>query len=59
MPDLINTVIFIYSDVHYIYMLRKTKKSAILISHFVIVNLFLPVAIYHLGQDLYTVWFKE
>ena len=40
-------------------MIQKGRKSAILIGHFIIVNLFLPVAIYHLGQDLYTVWFRE
>ena len=40
-------------------MLEKSKKSAILIGHFVLVNLFLPVAIYHLGQDLYSIWFRK
>lgn len=37
-------------------MFVKLKKSAKLISSFIITNIFMPVAVYHLGKDLYNVW---
>lgn len=39
-------------------MLKKTQKSAELIGHFVITNLFLPLTMYQLGKELYDIWFK-
>jgi len=40
-------------------MLEKGKKSTLLIGSFIITNLFLPLALYRLGVDLYSVWFKK
>jgi hypothetical protein len=40
-------------------MLEKSKKSAILIGHFILTNVFLPLMMFQLGKDLYDVWFKK
>lgn len=40
-------------------MLKRSKKSAILIGHFVADNVILPIVLYRLGKDLYIVWFKD
>jgi hypothetical protein len=39
-------------------MKKKTQRSAELIGHFILTNVFLPLVMYQLGKDLYEVWFK-
>jgi len=40
-------------------MFEKFKKSCTLTTHFILTNLFIPVALLIYTHELYTIWFKE